>query len=262
MSKPYSHYIPATKYANDNLYGDGITSPLLSPRRAMDPYRDDRPNPYLTGKYVTRPLADDPMVPEYLPAEIHDNAPPPNYVMRPEYSQQLPYSQAMANFNIPNPNIYSDVQRGLQRGLEMGRYDFNRGMRDLNHIYGEFTGPRGIPRYLDQTGQLVDDTTQAATSLSRDVGSGLQMGSQAVTQLGGLGNRVLDSVEQYIPQVQGFARQMIDTVPTVVDNVVAPARELGNTVTTQAQGLADRLKRIYGNVAADPLGRQTATAQR
>lgn len=246
MNTPYSHYAPITKYAADAPYSDDV--------------RDDRLSRYLTGIKRGPPWRNDPLLPEYSPAQIHDSLPPSNYVMRPEYSQQLP--QTTGTFNILNPNIYSDAQRSLQRGLEMGRYDFNRGMRDLNQIYDYATGPSGVPYYLDQAGQFVNDTTQAATSLSRDVGSGLQMGSQAATQLGGLGNRVLDSVEQYIPQVQGFARQVVDTVPTVIDNVVGPARELGNTVTTQAQGIGDRLRRIYGNVMADPLGRQTAPAQR
>jgi len=167
----------------------------------------------------------------------------------PNYISSVPASR------LPAENFFSPFQRELQLSGRLANTDLNRMMQYAHQGYSDMVGPYGIPLALAQGGQFADDAQNAGPALAQDYNNYINMQTQAVNQLGGIGNNALNYVEANIPQAQGYARNVVDA-GTAALNQVAPAMQAQQqSVQDQAAGLGSRIKSIGQGLFKNPLGR-------
>lgn len=152
-------------------------------------------------------------------------------------------------------NFYAPLQQRLQTDTRMMHRDFNRGIAGVQQGYNNMVGPDGIPLLLSRAGQFAADTQAAAPMLAQDYNNALNMQTQAINQLGGIGGNALNYVEANIPEAQGYARNIVDAGRAGLNQVTPQIAAQHQAVQNQAAGLGSKIKSIGQNLLKNPLGR-------
>lgn len=176
-----------------------------------------------------------------LEKKAQDGIPP--YIARPMDAPRL----------APE-NFYAPLQQEMQVNNRFLNRDLNRTIARMERDYNNMVGPDGIPWLLSRAGQFAADTQAAVPMLAQDYNNTLNMQTQAINQLGGIGGNALNYVEANIPEAQGYARNIVDAgmagFNQVAPQVAAPQQALQN----QAQSLGSKLKSIGQGLLKNPLG--------
>ena len=177
------------------------------------------------------------------------------YIARPADAPS-PYIARPADApRLAPQNFYAPLQQRLQNDTRITHRDLNRGIAGLQQGYNRMVGPDGIPLLLSRAGQFAADTQDASPLLAQDYNNVLNMHTQAINQLGGMGGNVLDYVEGNIPEAQGYARNIVDAGRAGLNQVAPQIEAKGQAVQNQAAGLGSKIKNIGQNLLKNPLGR-------
>lgn len=152
-------------------------------------------------------------------------------------------------------NFYAEMQRQLQLDNKYMNRNLNRTIAGLDQGYNNMVGPDGVPLLLSRAGQFATDTQTAAPMLAQDYNNRLNMQTQAINELGGLGGHALNYVEAKIPEAQGYARNVVDAGMAGLNQVAPQVAAQQQALQNQAQGLGGKLKSMGQGLLKNPLGR-------
>lgn len=152
-------------------------------------------------------------------------------------------------------NFYAPLQRQMQFDNRLMNRDLNSAIAGLEQGYNNMVGPDGIPLLLSRAGQFAGDTQAAVPMLAQDYNNALNMQTQAINQLGGIGGNALNYVEANIPEAQGYARNIVDAGMAGLNKVAPQVAARQQALQNQVEGLGGKLKSIGQGLLKNPLGR-------
>ena len=156
---------------------------------------------------------------------------------------------------LARENFYALPQLRFQMQNRMLGEHLNSEIANAQQGYNSMVGPNGIPRLLSRAGQFAADTQDAAPMLAQDYNNTLNMQTQAINELGGIGGNALNYVEANIPEAQGYARNIVDAGRAGLNQVAPQIAAQQQAVQNQAAGLGSKIKNIGQNLLKNPLGR-------
>ncbi len=152
-------------------------------------------------------------------------------------------------------NFYARLQGNMQLRNRLMNRDLNSAIAGLHQGYSNMVGPDGIPLLLSRAGQFATDTQTAVPMLAQDYNNTLNMQTQAINQMGGIGGNALNYVEANIPEAQRHARNTVDAGMAGLDQIEPQLAARQQALQNQAQSLGGKLKSIGQGLLKNPLGR-------